>query len=92
MNNKLLIGALGLYGCLGFYRGLNSYDHYMKKSYNRDKKVMFVDKFGYGLIGIILYANPLLIPISIYKESYKLEVDIRNLEDEKKGDRYNELF
>ena len=92
MNNKLLIGGLGLYGSLGFYRGLNSYDHYMKKSYNRDKKVIFVDKFGYGLTGTFIYANPLLLPITIYKELYKLEVDIRNLEDDKKGDRYNDLF
>jgi len=38
-----------------------------------------------------LYANPGLLPFSVYKEMYRLEVNIRNLEDEKTTSYYNNL-
>lgn len=39
-----------------------------------------------------MYANPLLFPITASKEIYRLEVNLRNLENEKKTDYYNNLW
>jgi hypothetical protein len=39
-----------------------------------------------------MYLNPLFLPIFIYKESYRLEVNVRGLDEEKKTSKYNEVF
>jgi hypothetical protein len=78
---------------LGFKRGLNSYDYnYDKfKSIKKDP-YLYISKGQQGLIGIFLYINPLFLPINIYKEIYRLEVNIRGLEEEKKSEYYNIIF
>lgn len=44
-----------------------------------------------GLIGSILYMAPFTIIFMIPKEIYRLEVDLRNLQNEKDNDWYNRL-
>jgi len=39
-----------------------------------------------------MYANPVLLPLTIHKEFYRLEINARNLENEKKSSYYNELI
>ena len=39
-----------------------------------------------------MYLNPFLLPIFIYKELYRLEVNIRGLDEEKKERKYNGLL
>ena len=72
---------------LGFKRGLDSYDY----KYNKFKSIhkepyLYIDKGQQELLGIFLYINPFFLPINIYKEIYRLEVNIRGLE---KTDYYN---
>jgi hypothetical protein len=76
---------------LGFIRGIKSYNYnYYKSEKNED--YLYLNSVGYGLLGIILYANPFCLPFSIYKEIYRLEVNMRNLENEKKTNYYNNLW
>lgn len=76
---------------LGFYRGLNYYKY---KNINEKIKesYLYSNSIVYGIFGIVIYGNPLFLPISIYKELYRLEVNVRNLEIEKKSTFYNNLL
>jgi len=75
---------------LGFKRGLQSYDYTYKSS--RKESYLYISKGQQGLLGMFLYINPLLFPFHMYKELYRLEVNLRGLEEEKKTDYYNQLF
>lgn len=92
MKIKYVIGSIGYTSwCgLGFVRGFQSakYDH---AKYYSDKPIMHIDSISHGIMGTLFYAHPILIPIFIYKEIYRLEVNIRKLEHEKKTSKYNNL-
>ena len=96
--NTMIKSMMGLGSCwslLGFKRGLNLYDYnYNKFNSYSDKKepYMYSTKFANGLLGVFVYVNPILLVITIPKEIYRLEVNIRGLEDEKKTIYYNQLF
>jgi hypothetical protein len=83
---------------LGFYRGVKYYDYmYQKKNTNKEP-YLYSKELSYqtnrimgGLYGIFIYINPFIIFTMIPRELYRLEVDIRGLEDEKKTDDYNRL-
>jgi len=88
------IAAISGWGLLGFYRGLNHYDyyHYEKlKSMGRREPYFYSTKFSYGVIGCFFYLNPILVFVTVPKEIYRLEVNLRGMENEKKSDRYNEI-
>jgi hypothetical protein len=94
------------FGVLGFYRGTNQYKYDYKKDFDRyenDCKKDSVNKFNkpnffymnsfcFGTYGLVMYLNPLFLPIFIYKEFYRLEVNVRGLDEEKKTSKYNEVF
>jgi hypothetical protein len=85
---------------LGVYRGVNKYNSDYKKDIDRYEKMQTYKKPRYfytenvanGIIGVILYCNPILFPIIIGKEIYRLEVNIRGLNEEKEKDDYNNLW
>lgn len=79
----------GVWGGLGFVRGIQSYTYYTN---NTKKKQMYIDKITNGFIGAFMYVFPILIPFTLYKEVYRLEVNLRNLEDHKKSYFYNQLI
>jgi hypothetical protein len=89
---KPFISACGI---LGFYRGLNDYDYrYEKNKNNKYAKpipYLYSSKIAHGLFGFIFYINPLLWIIAFPTEIYRLEVNLRGMESEKKTDKYNEL-
>jgi hypothetical protein len=90
-----LVTTFSSLGILGFKRGTNSYKYTLEK-YNKrlEKKENFFYSQSYteGVIGSFMYMFPILwVPILI-NEIYRLEVNIRNLEDEKKTDRYNRII
>jgi hypothetical protein len=92
---RLIVGVVS-WGGLGFYRGLNEYDrHYNKRmSYNTGRNLepyLYSKKITTGILGCLLYLNPILFFIFIPKEIYRFEVNVRGLESEKASDRYNEL-
>lgn len=73
---------------LGFIRGLNSYDYTISK--NQNPKI-YTDKIISGVLGALYYSNPFTLFIVMYKEIYRLEVNIRGLEDQKNTTFYNKL-
>ena len=92
-NDIMLIFSGSSWTLLGFKRGLDSYDY----NYNKYKSIkketyLYISKGQQGLLGVFLYINPFFLPINIYKEIYRLEVNIRGLEEEKKSDYYNIIF
>jgi len=93
-----IVGGLYLgWGVLGFKRGLQSYDYkYEKNKYYRsipnDEPKLYSSKIMKGCCGVMFYLNPCLLIISIPKEIYRLEVNLRSLEKEKSTDYYNELW
>ena len=69
---------------LGFIRGVNSYN------YSNNKPYLYSSSFMYGMVGLFLYVNPVFLPLTTYKEFYRLEINIRDLN---KNDKYyNELL
>ena len=86
---------------LGFYRGINAYNSNYKKEYNRyekNKKYNIKPEYFYfqsicsGIFGIIIYINPFTVPFVIPKELYRLEVNIRSLDNEKENENYNNIW
>jgi hypothetical protein len=88
---KLLIIGYTSWCGLGFIRGVNSYN-YSHNKYEKNKPYIYIDSMINGILGITVYTNPLLLPITIHKELYRLETNIRNLEDEKNSSYYNILL
>jgi hypothetical protein len=85
---------------LGLYRGISHYKHNYSLKMDKYEKNKYYDKpifFYYhmiaqGVCGIFLYVNPITLMMMLPKEIYRLEVNLRNLEDEKKTDYYNDIF
>lgn len=86
--NRLKLVVVG-WGSLGFYRGLMDY-HYSVCKYEHTH--LYTSQICYGMAGTIYYLNPGLLLFSLPKELYRLEVNLRGLEQEKYTDKYNELF
>jgi len=76
---------------LGFIRGVNSYK-YTQNKYEKNETFIYTDSIIHGFFGVILYGNPVLLPITIHKELYRLEINTRNLESEKNTSYYNYLL
>ena len=90
--SRIIAATVG-WGSLGFYRGINEYDYKYEqnKKMGRHKTYLYSGKFTVGLIGCFFYLNPFLSFITIQKEIYRLEVNLRGMEYEKTTDRYNEI-
>jgi hypothetical protein len=88
--SKILLTAGTLLGSLGFTRGVQ---HYTYQTTNRKEQYYYSSAFGFGLGGILMYLNPILIGPTVYKEIYRLEVNLReDLKEEKNTEYYNILF
>jgi len=88
---KISIIAYTSWCGLGFIRGVKYYK-YIYNKYEKNESYIYSNSVINGLFGIIIYANPILLPITLHKELYRLEVNIRNLENEKNGIYYNNLI
>lgn len=98
-NIKSIVAITTVFGwpILGFKRGLNSYDYNYEqnklyKHHKPAKNSLYLDKLAWGICSAIAYLNPFTGLIGLYKEVYRLEVNLRGLEDEKKTDYYNEVL
>ena len=86
MNNKTIIASSSLFigWCLlGFYRGQNSYDY----NFSYIETYLYSKRITHGICGMMMYACPIFIAITLPKELFRLEVNIRNLENEKTQDK-----
>jgi len=77
---------------LGFIRGINSYNNNNNNNKCGKNNYLYVNSVCYGFFGIVMYINPIFLPVFVYKEIYRLEVNLRNLENEKKTNCYNDLW
>jgi hypothetical protein len=89
---------------LGFYRGINkyNYNYYIElKEYKRHStydssytkpQYLYVSGFSWGILYGVMYANPFLLPFVISKELYRLEVNIRGINEEKKKYSFYEII
>ena len=93
MNKKYVIPLAGYISwCgLGFFRGVKYYEYKYTKS-SKKEQFLYLHSFGYGLFGLGMYTNPVFLPFTIHRELYRLEVNIRNLENAKKSDFYNKII
>ena len=97
-NKKNLIITTSIsWSLLGFTRGINNYDsdyNYEKSNMvsKKNSSYLYSTKIMYGLLGSFIYMNPIFIIITIPKEIYRFEVNLRNLEDEKKSIYYKNLI
>ena len=66
---SIIIGYTSWCG-LGFIRGINYYKH---NKYEKKENYFYLDAVCNGFYGLIIYANPVVIPFSVYKEIYRLE-------------------
>ncbi len=97
-NTKRTIGLITILGwpILGFKRGMNSYDYNYSNNrlYRHSEKMkypLYLDKLVWGIGGMLWYSNPVGGFFGLYKEVYRLEVNLRGIEDEKKTAYYNEV-
>jgi len=97
-NTKRTIGLITIIGwpVLGFKRGVDSYNyHYsnnrLYRHSEKKKYPLYIDKSVWGVGGMLWYLNPVGLVFGLYKEVYRLEVNLRGLEDEKKTAYYNEV-
>lgn len=82
---------------LGFYRGISDYNYNYKqeqkrKDTNNQPKYYYTNCFVIGLVGIVMYINPFMLPINLFNEAKRVEINIRGLEDEKTYDNYYKLI
>ena len=90
-NNLLYLAGTG-WGTVGFNRGVNEYDYKHKYNDYYKKKYFYTDRMFSGFLGFFVYINPFLAPYIIYKELYRLEVNYRGLDDEKKTEYYYKII
>ena len=97
---KLLL-SITSFGLLGFYRGTQEYKYKYNKSLQKyDESVrkydninltkpifLYSDSTYYGFVGTCFYVCPCVLPFMLIKEIYRLEVNIRKLDD-LKDDKY----
>ena len=100
MNNNIKNAAVFITMCswptLGFKRGVDSYNYHYSNNrlYRHSEKMkspLYLDKLAWGIGGTLWYSNPVSGFFGLYKEVYRLAVNLRGLEDEKKTAYYNEV-
>jgi len=94
MIDKKFLFSIGLvtWGGLGFVRGTNEYIYVNHRFDYKNQNIRYTPMVVHGLYGICIYASPITLVYVIYKELYRLEINLRNLEDEKHGDFYNKVL
>jgi hypothetical protein len=100
-------GGLGIYRGVKLYNyeyncKFISYKKEKEKYYKKEKEKYFflepekpnyfyAECFGYGIFGGFIYINPFTLVLSISKELYRLEVNIRGINEEKEKRSFYEF-
>jgi len=97
--NQLKLLGLAYFGAsslLGFKRGIQNYNYehnkLVKKYPNQKDSYLYTRAVLDGAFGAVFYVFPVTNLFMLPKEIYRLEVNLRNLEDEKKSNYYNSLM
>ena len=89
--NFLYLTGTG-WGILGFNRGIDQYEYDQKYDNYFKKPYFYTDKISSGIFGFMVYVIPSFLPFVVYKEIYRLEINLRGLEEEKSTRSYHKLF
>lgn len=101
MSNRIPQILYGSWGLLGFYRGTQYYNliyeqdiklHLENPKKYKKPQDFYSKKVGAGAIGTVFYIFPFFCVFPLAKEIHRLEINLRNLEDEKKKPEYYYLF
>lgn len=77
ISNDVIIYLPGsLWLGLGVIRGINQYNY----EYSSDNRFFYTKNIYNGIAGLLLYTIPVMLPFIIYKELYRLEVNIRGIQ------------
>jgi len=87
--SKPFLTCYGLWCSLGTYRGIQDYNKKYDKDYkfylenpNSKKPIYYYSDFiSSSLLGLLVYANPILLPIFGYHEIVNFEKIIRGIKD-----------
>jgi len=88
---------------LGFYRGVKFYNYkynYKLIEYDKEENKKYAKKptyfysgcFGSAILCGFTYINPLFLPMTFSKEIYRLEVNIRGMNEEKEKPSFYEII
>lgn len=88
MNRKLLY-YFGSTFAYGFYRG-STFTHRLRKE--EDDIILLSDRISNGFVVGICYANPVLQPIYLSNLMNRIELKIRNKENEKEKPYYRNNY
>ena len=98
LSEKLLYGVVvPSWGALGMYRGWKWYDYKYQKMLNttKNKRFYYTEYITLAsfetLWGGMVYLIPITFPFVFVKELYRLEVNLRNLTDDKESENYYKL-
>ena len=96
---NVALGMIVGWSTLGFYRGVKEYDYFDLMSNRVRKAYLYSDilnngfkRIGGGLYGVFIYINPFLLCVTIPREIYRLEVNLRGLDFEKETDTYKRMI
>ena len=82
---KFFITSLTVWGSIGFMRGVQSYNF-------ENVTTLYTNQFFNGIFGTFFYLNPGTAIFMLYKEVYRLEVNLFNIKREKESNFYNKLI
>lgn len=83
----------GSWGLLGFYRGIKFYDFELNDpNYHKKSQDLYSDKIRAGALGTVVYIFPFFCVFPAVKEIHRLEIYLRDLEEERKKPEYYNLF
>lgn len=77
---------------LGFYRGFKQYSFLHNRTKSSLNPFYFIDAFLNGCLFSFVYFMPLSLPFTLTKEIRRLEINIRNMENQFEKDNYYNLF
>lgn len=83
--SKPLITCYGLWCSLGAYRGFQKYNQKYREDYkfylenpnSKRPEYYYSDFIASTLMGVFVYANPILLPVFVYQEIVDLEKKFR---------------
>jgi len=101
-----LLGFASGWGILGFYRGVQDYEYTHKEDMETHNNYLirykdlhstkptkyYLSTIMWGFIGSTFYLYPVTAPYYLIKETYRLEVKLRGLDDEKNNKYYNKIL
>lgn len=91
----------GSWGLLGFYRGVKYYNYYYEEDmkyylkdpmFFRKPQKFYITEIAHGGLGTLIYIAPIICVLPAIKELYRLEINLRGLEEEKKKKDYYNIF